>query len=108
MILVCAADDFRKNQKKSENYQFLKKHKKICHKQKVKFLVFFKSTRRVCIQLYLYLDKNCTQNAFFLQKDDFCIFEPKNREVIENSSKTPVNNSPLQCIYLGKNSFQYY
>ena len=37
--------------------------------------------------------KNCTQNAYFLQKVDFCIFEPKNREVIENSSKTPLNFS---------------
>ena len=39
----------------------------------------------------LEFDKNCTQNAYFLQKVDFCIFEPKNREVIENSSKTPLN-----------------
>ena len=52
-------------------------------------------------------DKNCTLNAYFLQKVDFCIFEPKIREVIENSSKTPLNFSPLQCTYLGKNSFQY-
>ena len=35
----------------------------------------------------LEFDKNCTENAYFLQKVDFCIFEPKNREVIENSSK---------------------
>ena len=53
-------------------------------------------------------DKNCTQNAYFLQKVDFCIFEPKNREVIENSSKTPLNFSPLQCTYLGKISIQYH
>ena len=51
--------------------------------------------------------KNCTQNAYFLQKIDFCIFEPKNREVIENSSKPPLNFSPLQCTYLGKNSFLF-
>ena len=53
-------------------------------------------------------DKNCTQNAYFHQKVDFCIFGPKNLEVIENSSKTPLNFSPLQCTYLGKNSFQYH
>ena len=70
---------------------------------------FFKSTRQVCNHLYLNLiKKNCTQNAYFLQKDDFCIFVPKNREVIENSPKTPLNFSPLQCIYLGKKSFQYH
>ena len=39
----------------------------------------------------LEFDKNCTQNAYFLQKFDFCIFEPQNREVIENSSKTTLN-----------------
>ena len=27
---------------------------------------------------------------------------------MENSSKTPLNFSPLQCTYLGKNSFQYH
>ena len=54
----------------------------------------------------LEFDKNCTQNAYMLQKFDFCIFEPKNREVIENSSKTPLNFSSLQYTYLGENSFQ--
>ena len=56
----------------------------------------------------LEFDKSCTQNAYFLQKVDFCIFEPQNREVIENSSKTPLNFSQLQCTYLGENSFQYH
>ena len=42
--------------------------------------MFFKSTRQVC--------KNGTQNAFCLLTIDFYIFEPKNCEVIENSSKT--------------------
>ena len=36
----------------------------------------------------LEFDKNGTQNAFFLLTVDFYIFEPKNCEVIENSSKT--------------------
>ena len=36
MILVYATDDFRKFWKISENYQFLKIHKKICQKQNVK------------------------------------------------------------------------
>ena len=54
------------------------------------------------------LDKNCTQNAYFLQKVDFCISEPKTCEVIDNSSKTPLNFSPLQYTYLGKNSYQYH
>ena len=62
-----------------------------------------------CLQSpILEFDKNCTQNTYFLQKFDFCIFEPKNREVIENSSKTPLNFSSLQYTYLDKNSFQYH
>ena len=56
----------------------------------------------------LEFDKNCTQSAYFLQTNDFCIFEPKNGEVIENSPKTPLIFSPLQCTYLGKKSFQYH
>ena len=35
----------------------------------------------------LEFDKNCTQNAYFLQNVDFCVFEPKNCEVTETSSK---------------------
>ena len=56
----------------------------------------------------LEFDKNCSQNAYFLQKVDVRIFEPKNREVIENSAETPLNFSPLQGTYFGKNSFQYH
>ena len=41
MILVCAADDFRKFWKIQKIIIFLKIHKKICHKENVKFLVFF-------------------------------------------------------------------
>ena len=41
-------------------------------------------------------------------KVDFCIFEPKNREGIENSSKATLSSSPLQCTHLGKKSYQYH
>ena len=37
-----------------------------------------------------------------------CIFEPKNCKVIENTSNAPLKFSPLNCTYLGKNSFQYH
>ena len=69
---------------------------------------FSKSTREVCNHLCLNSIKTALKNAYFLQKVDVCIFEPKNREVIENSSKPPLNFKPLQCTYLGKNSFQYH
>ena len=69
---------------------------------------FFKSTRQVCNHLYLNSIKTALKTRIFFKKIDFCIFEPKNREVIENSSKTPLNFSPLQCTYLGENSFQYH
>ena len=72
------------------------------------FGVFFQ-VDWACLQSpVLEFDKNCTQNAYFFQKVDFCIFEPKNREVIEKSSKAPLSFSPIQCTYLGKNPFQYH
>ena len=85
---------FPKISKNLENYQFLKIRKKISHKQNVKCLVFFRADKAGLQSPVLEFDKNCTLNAYFLQKVDFCIFEPKNREVIENSSKTPLNFSP--------------
>ena len=48
------------------------------------------------------MEKKCTQNPYFLQKFDFCIFEPKNCEVIVSSSKAVLYFSPLKCTYLGK------
>ena len=54
----------------------------------------------------LEFEKTALETLIFLKKLIFAFFEPKNREVIENSSKTPLNFSPLQCTYLGKNSFQ--
>ena len=70
--------------------------------------VFFKAARPVCNHLYLILIKTALKTLIFFKKMFFCIFNPKNREVIENSSKTPLNFCPLQCTYLGKNSFQYH
>ena len=56
---------------------------------------FFKSTRQVCNHLYLNLIKTALQTLIFFKKLIFAFFEPKNREVIENFSKTPLNFSPL-------------
>ena len=104
MILVCVADDFRK----------FRKIRKI-----ISFQMFLKNLSQAKCQLFgvfqvdkagwqspvLEFDKNCTQNVYFLQKVDFCIFEPKNRKVIENPSKTTLNFSPLHCTYLDKKYF---
>ena len=87
MILVCAADDFQKNLENLENNQFLKIHKKICHKQNVKCLVFFKSTRQVCNHLYLNSIKAALKTLIFFKKLIFAFLNPKNREVIENFPK---------------------
>ena len=54
-------------------------------------LCFFKSTMQVCNYLFLNSIKTALKTLIFLKKVDFCIFEPKNRKVIENSSKTPLN-----------------
>ena len=108
MILVCAADDFRKFRKIWKIINFQKIHKNSVISKISSVSCFFKSTRQVLQSPVLEFDKNCTHNAYFLQKVDFYIFEPKSREVIENSSKTPLNFSPLQCTYLGKKIFQYH
>ena len=108
MILVCAADDFQNFGKFGKSSTF-KNSYKICHKQNVKCLVVFKSTRQVCNHMYLNsIKKTELKTLIFFKKVDFCIFELKNREVIENSSKTSLNFCPLQCTYLGKYSFQYH
>ena len=43
----------------------------------------------------------CTQNAYFLQKVDFCIFKPQNREVIENSLTMHILGQKFISISLG-------
>ena len=53
----------------------------------------------------LQFEKHCTQNSYFLQKLDFCIFEPKNCKMIENSSNAPLNFSPPKCNIRAKNHF---
>ena len=50
--------------------------------------------------LVLLLNKN-TQNAYFLKNIFFYIFEPKNRDVIENYFKASLNCSRLKGTYLG-------
>ena len=70
--------------------------------------VFFKSTRQVGNHLYLISIKTALKAFVFFKKNDFWIFEPKSRQVIENSSKALLSFSPLQCTYLGENSFQYH
>ena len=80
---------------------FFKKNLKNLSYPKSQVFCFFKSARRVCYHLYFNLIKTA-------HKDGFCSFELKNSEVIENSSKAPLNSCPLKCLYLGKNSFQFH
>ena len=76
-------------------WAFLKKIIKNINKRKFRDLVFFMSAWRIWNHLYFNSKKNCTQNPYFLQKFDFCIFEPKNCKMIENSYNAPLNFSPL-------------
>ena len=90
-----------------KNELFRKKHTKISHKPKIRGFVFFQVGQTGLKSPMLQFEKKkCTQTRNFLQKFDFCIFEPKNCEVIENSFKAPLDFSPLKCTYSGKNSFQ--
>ena len=102
MILVCVADDFGKFRKFGKLSFFLKFIKNLSQAKCQVFGVF--QVDQACLQSsVLEFDKNYTLNAYFLQKVVFCIFEPKNREMLENSSKTQLNFSQLQCTYMGKN-----
>ena len=103
MILVYAADNFRKFWK-IQKIIIIYKSIKICHKQNVKCLVFFKWPRQVCNHLYLNAIKTTLKTLIFFKKLIFAFSNPK----IVKWLKTPLNFSPLQCTYLGKNSFQYH
>ena len=67
MILVCAADDFRKFWEISQNYQFLKIHKKSVI-SKMSSIGCFSSRLGKFQAPVLEFDKNCTQNAYFKKK----------------------------------------
>ena len=54
--------------------------------------------------LVLLLNKTILKTLIFL-KNNFYIFEPKNREVIENDFKASLNFSRLKGTYLGKIHF---
>ena len=90
MMLVCVVDFFFENIGKSGN------HKK-SFITKISGVWWLSSSKSTVLQF----EKNCTLN-YFLQKIDFCIFEPQKSELIENSSKASLNFSPLKCTYLGK------
>ena len=65
--------------------------------------MFFKSARRVCNHLnFNSIKKKLFPKRISSSKGCFLNFEPNNCEVIENSSKAPLNFSPLKCTYLGE------
>ena len=86
-----------------ENEPFKKNHKKSFIIKNSGVWCFFKldGFEIICTSI----KKKCTQNPYFLQKFEFCIFELKNCEVIENSFKALLNFSPFKCTYLGKGNF---
>ena len=104
-ILVCAVDYFCKYPKMWKMSFLKKNHKKMVHKQKVRGVGVFSSRLDGFEIMCSLIRKTCTRNPYFLQKIDFCIFEPKNCEVIENSFKAPLSFSLLKCTHLGKHHF---
>ena len=75
---------------------FIKFIKKIVHRQNCKGSVLFQVGWTGLKPPVLQLEKNAIKTLFFLKKFDFCIFEPKTCEVIENSFKALLNFSPLR------------
>ena len=77
MILVCAADDFRKISENSENNQFLKSDEKSVISKMSSGWCFFKSTRQVCNHLYLNLIKTALKTLVFFKNLIFAFLNPK-------------------------------
>ena len=71
------------------------------YKQNFKWLVFSGQLDGFEITC-TFIKYNCTHIAYFLI---FYIFEPQNREVIENYFKASLNFSRLKGTYLGKIHF---
>ena len=65
MILVCAADDFQKISENSENYHFLKTHKKSFISKMSIVWCFFKSTTQVRNHMYLNSIKTALKTLIF-------------------------------------------
>ena len=82
--------------------------KKIVYKQTFTFrgLVFFSNWLDGFEITCTSIRKNALKTLIVFKNLIFCIFEPKNCEVIVNFFKEPLNFSPLKCTYFGKNSFQ--
>ena len=56
---------------------FKKIHKKICHKQNAKCLVFFKSTRLLSNHMYLNSNKTALKTLIFFKKLIFAFLNQK-------------------------------
>ena len=76
MILVCAADDSENFGKSRKIINFRKFITNLSEAKCQVFGVF--QVNQACLQSsVLEFGKNCTQNAYFLQKDDFAFLNPK-------------------------------
>ena len=95
------------NFKNLEKCDILIMRKKIYLSKKFKCLVFFEVDWTSLLPLALKFDKNFTQNHFFFKKNHIFAFLTK-KTWIERQfffSERPLNVSPLNCAYIGKNSF---
>ena len=68
---------FPKISENSENNQFLKINKKNLSQAKCQVFGVFQVDKAGLQSPVLEFDKNSTQNAYFLKKVDFCIFNTK-------------------------------
>ena len=77
-ILVCAADGFRKYQKKMQKLRFLKKnHNKSVISKNSSVWVFFKSARRFCNHLNFNSIKTALKTHNFYKNSIFAFLNPK-------------------------------
>ena len=84
----------KKKKKKHTKKSFIRKHSGMCY-----FSSRLDGFEITCTSIR---KKTALKTLIYFKNLIFCIFEPKNCEVIENSSKAPFNFSPLKCKYLAK------
>ena len=98
MILVCAADDFRKFRKIWKIINFLKIHKKSVISKMPSVWCFFKLTRQVCNHLYLNSMKTALKTLIFIKKLIIAFSNPKiSNQNLVRCSIFNIQHSNFEC-----------
>ena len=87
--------------------QHFKNAQKIHHKQKINYMVFFKSDSLVCNHLNVNFVKTTLKTIYLKKKSIFAFLTQKEFLSKRNCSKTQLIVCSLKCTYKGKQSFNF-